>query len=525
MTELPSPLTTYWAYVQRQCPTVHDTQLVAWNQATTGLSWEEPVSAIELNNFAVMALIEAEQQSELRSLYLEMALASLQQGAAMGTYPLCTAHLALAQILAGDVQLGANTAFAGWMHLLQPSDRTEMLPLGLVYAPQGESRAIAHQTGFRHLLNACDGYEQALWSLTMVLYQAKRFFYHPAWTRFLSLASHVLPDFFAPNLKLGLASWMAGQVEGVYYLNRAQRLLPDAAFIMQALYLAHCSLDETAVAQVWQQRGYAYAQARPEAIEWAWTTLPLDAPFTYVPFEGMRLAIVPTLRSAITSVLLGEGDWVEAELEFWRHQLQPGMVAIDVGANVGVYTVAAAERVGATGRVLAVEPTPECLVCLQETCRINQLDWVAIQAVAASDRLGTVQFATKDANEFNQVLSEPATGEGVLTVPCLPLDTLVEQETLDRVDWLKIDAEGHELQVLKGCDRLLRQFAPAILYENVDASNTSNTEVAEFLQSRNYQLFRYHPYLKTLVAIEPGESTQQVLNIIALPVDRVSAFL
>ncbi|NJN87143.1 MAG: FkbM family methyltransferase [Leptolyngbyaceae cyanobacterium SL_7_1] len=454
MTDPLSSLATYWAYIQHQCPTIHSAQLAAWEEATVGLSWEEPTTAIELNNFAVMALIEAEQQqdAELRSLYLEMALSSLQQGVALGTHPLCVAHLALAQILSGDAQLGADTAFSGWMQLLQPGfDRRERFALGLIYAPQGESRAIAHQVGFRQLLDACDGYEQALWLLTMVLYQAKRFFYHPAWTRFLSLASHVLPDFFAPNLKLGLACWMAGQVEGVYYLNRAQQLLPEAAFVMQSLYLAYRSVEEFAVARVWQQRGYAYAQAHPEAVEWAWTTVPLDAPFTYAAFEGMRLAIAPTLRSAITTVLLGEGDWVEAELAFWRQQLQPDMVAIDVGANVGIYTIAAAQRVGANGRVLAVEPTSECVVCLQETCRLNHLDWVTVLAVAASDRPGTVQFSTRDASEFNRIVADSEATAGVTqSIPCVPLDTLVEQAHLDRVDWLKIDAEGHELPVLKG---------------------------------------------------------------------------
>lgn len=522
----PHPLAVYWQYLQQHCPPLDDALPSGWVRATESLSWNEPTSAIELNNMAVMALIEAEQQTaDLRSVYLEIAVSALQQGVALDTHPLCVAHLALVEVMAGDAQAGADLAFTAWMKLLQPgSAMGELLPLGLIYPPQGESRAIARQAEIQQLLHASNGYEQALWLLTMILYQAKRFFYHHSWTRFLHLAAHITPQFFAPNLKLGLACCMAGRVEGLYYLHHAQQLIPDAAFAMQALYLAYRGIGEAAMA-MWQHQGKTYAQAQPDGLDWAWATLSPDSCFTYIPFEQGQLAVSPTLNSAITTVLLGESDWVEAELQFWRRQLQPGMVAIDVGANVGIYTVAAARRVGATGRVLAVEPTPECVECLQETCRLNALDWVSIHAVAASDRPGTVQFSVGKASEFNRVLESSAEAANpTQTIPCVTLDHLIEQEKLSRVDWLKIDAEGHELQVLKGCDRLLTEFAPAILYENMDASNISNTEVAEFLRSRNYQLFRYQPYLERLVPIQPTDSTQTVLNIIALP-SRVANFL
>ncbi|MCY7391375.1 MAG: FkbM family methyltransferase, partial [Leptolyngbyaceae cyanobacterium CAN_BIN12] len=170
------------------------------------------------------------------------------------------------------------------------------------------------------------------------------------------------------------------------------------------------------------------------------------------------------------------------------------MTVIDVGANVGVYAFSAAQRVGVTGRVLAVEPFSGCVNCLKETRRVNQLDWVTVCRGAASDRNGTAHLALHSASEMNQVMTESdASATATEAIPCFTLDTLVEREGLQRVDLLKIDAEGHELQVLQGSDRLLKAYSPIVLYENIAGSQGSNLPVAEFLTGIGYQLFRYQP--------------------------------
>ncbi|HEY9635921.1 MAG TPA: FkbM family methyltransferase, partial [Coleofasciculaceae cyanobacterium] len=102
-------------------------------------------------------------------------------------------------------------------------------------------------------------------------------------------------------------------------------------------------------------------------------------------------------------------------------------------------------------------------------------------------------------------------------VTCFTLDSLIERENVSHVDFLKIDAEGHELQVLEGSNRILTEFAPCILYENIAGTKGSNLAVAGFLLSRGYQLFRYQPYLQQLIPINHTEELQGKLNLIALP--------
>jgi hypothetical protein len=145
---------------------------------------------------------------------------------------------------------------------------------------------------------------------------------------------------------------------------------------------------------------------------------------------------------------------------------------------------------------------------------------VTVCHAAASDREGSVRLALHGASELNEVMTADSEADRHSnqseTVPCLTLDGLIAQNQLTRVDLLKIDAEGHEIQVLKGSDRLLREFAPIILYENIAKGQQDNFPAAEFLQQYGYQLFRYQPYVKELLPVSSVNDLQGSLNIIAI---------
>jgi FkbM family methyltransferase len=217
--------------------------------------------------------------------------------------------------------------------------------------------------------------------------------------------------------------------------------------------------------------------------------------------------------------LLGEGDWFESEMEFWRGWLKPGMTVIDVGANAGVYTFSAATRVGSGGKVIAIEPFPACVSYLKETCRVNEFDWVKVYGAAASDRAGQIRLSVCGASELNEVIAEDVAVEPgqAVEVACLTLDSLIDTEQLTAVDFLKLDAEGHEINVLRGAQRLLAEFSPVILYENIAGAQGSNVEVAQFLIEHGYQLNVYQPYLQQLTALDSLNELGGQLNIVAMP--------
>ncbi|MBW4659655.1 MAG: FkbM family methyltransferase [Drouetiella hepatica Uher 2000/2452] len=517
-----SPVVSYWQYLQRLCPALDLQTLSGLSDDLEGMAWEQPESALDLNNFAVMALIEADQCNDmmLRSMNLEIALEALEQGIEQQpSHPLCAAHLAIARHLTGENAAAAQISFANLLQGLQPVFQpSEAFPLGLVYLPG--DRPTDH---LPLILQAKDGMTQALLLLTEALWRSQQVFYSASGLRFLQLAVTLIPQSASLRLKLGLAKLMNQLWEGLVDLQQAHQIAPADPAILQALYLTYRELNQD-VADSWLRTAQGTAQQAPDASEWQWTTLGTGSPFTYVPTpDGILLAVDPSFHSIVTSVLLAEGDWFETEMEFWRAQIQPGMTVIDVGANVGVYTFSAAQQVGTSGRVLTIEPFSSCVRCLRETCRLHQLHWVTVCAGAASDRSGTARLSLHSSSELNEVVRDADSSSfggasgSFEDIDCFTLDDLIEQENLQQVDWLKIDAEGHEMQVLAGSDRLLTHFAPAILYENIAGASGSNTPVAELLQAKGYSLFRYQPYLQTLIPIQTTEQLQGNLNIIALP--------
>jgi FkbM family methyltransferase len=183
------------------------------------------------------------------------------------------------------------------------------------------------------------------------------------------------------------------------------------------------------------------------------------------------------LRDAIAREVCFTGRYEPQETALVRAFLQPGMTFVDVGANWGYFTLLAAHLVGPEGRVLSLEPDPRLFRTLQENVRRNRLDQVWPFPVAASNGPGTLTLAGYDERSDNWGLSklvEEAGGATSFSVAAQPLDGLLDQVGIDRVDLLKMDIEGAEELALHGMRaglsrsryrRILLEVHPAILGE------------------------------------------------------------
>ena len=106
---------------------------------------------------------------------------------------------------------------------------------------------------------------------------------------------------------------------------------------------------------------------------------------------------------------------------FFETYLQPGDVVVDVGANIGVLSLAASRLVGEHGQVIAVEPHPATFQHLQHNLGLNQAANVQTHRVAVGEAVGSVVFSDKLADDENQVLLD---GKGIV-VPATTLDALL----------------------------------------------------------------------------------------------------
>lgn len=147
----------------------------------------------------------------------------------------------------------------------------------------------------------------------------------------------------------------------------------------------------------------------------------------------------------------------------FREILRPGMTAIDIGANIGAFTMLAASLVGPAGHVLAIEPNPANCRMLEASRRANGFAHITIAACAAGREMGLLALETG----YSNGTATPVAGDlaalfqGAL-VPSLPLDRLWPST---RVDFIKIDAEGAEQSALSGALDALRRDRPVMVSE------------------------------------------------------------
>src|SRR5581483_3209222 len=141
-----------------------------------------------------------------------------------------------------------------------------------------------------------------------------------------------------------------------------------------------------------------------------------------------------------------------------------GSNCIDVGANVGPVTLALARQVGPTGRVLAIEPGPPYVARLRRNLQVNPRlkDRVVILQSGISETEGSLLWRPDPVHPFNAGLSHVhgTAVPGEVRVPVTTLDTAIAQQKWDRVDFIKIDVEGMELEVLRGARGTLKALRP-----------------------------------------------------------------
>lgn len=162
------------------------------------------------------------------------------------------------------------------------------------------------------------------------------------------------------------------------------------------------------------------------------------------------------------------GEFEATTSNIVKRLLKPGDAAVDVGANIGYFSLLFSQCVSDTGRVFSYEPVPALVSKLKRNLELNQVRNVSISNLALSDREGTASFfAGPEDNTGLSSLREPRQSSGSFEVRLAPFDGLVED--CAKVTLVKIDVEGAELQVLRGMEHLLRVTRPNLLVEVTDS--------------------------------------------------------
>jgi FkbM family methyltransferase len=184
------------------------------------------------------------------------------------------------------------------------------------------------------------------------------------------------------------------------------------------------------------------------------------------------------------------------ELLFLHDFLKKDMVLLDVGANVGEYTLFAAKRL-INGKVISFEPMPALRGLLDENIRLNNFQNVKLQSYGLADIEGNFPiYTTEDiANEgLSTFFPSDNLKQRSIHVEVKTLDRECESLQLDRLDFIKMDIEGSELKALQGAHNTIQHFRPLIMIEISDvtylAAGYSTKDVSTFFSSLNYLPFQ-----------------------------------
>lgn len=176
------------------------------------------------------------------------------------------------------------------------------------------------------------------------------------------------------------------------------------------------------------------------------------------------------------------------EVNFLNLVAEKGMKAIDIGANIGISSVAIATRIGRTGTLYSFEPLPQFFDTLNKNISSNGLENVEAYEIAVTDQTGRVPFYEKGLSS-GIVFEEGAEKSEVSTTT---IDRFVKEKNIVRVDLINMDCEGSELLVLKGAKETLGKNKVKIFceihHDFLKQLGQSIEGLVEYLQSLEFQV-------------------------------------
>jgi FkbM family methyltransferase len=239
--------------------------------------------------------------------------------------------------------------------------------------------------------------------------------------------------------------------------------------------------------------------------------------------DGTRFWI--NMRDRFVSRAIHLNDYEQKETLFIRKTVRPGMRVLDIGANLGWFTVQMAKLVGPSGHVTSFEPRSDLFHYLSRTVRENKFDNVSLHNCALGDHVGEAELhwgvdgANPGGTQLNmtEVISKAHVYEKTVM-------RVLDDEISGDVNFIKIDVEGAEKLVFSGAKRILMESRPIIMSELApdalrQVSNVEFDEYMAFLQSMGYRayLFTEQGEVGNRLTEWPYSDPAALMNVILLP--------
>jgi FkbM family methyltransferase len=211
------------------------------------------------------------------------------------------------------------------------------------------------------------------------------------------------------------------------------------------------------------------------------------------------IAIYTSADNYIEWTILSTGTYEDEINKLIKISLNPGDVALDIGANIGLQSIRMSKSVGDKGQVYAFEPLTHLREKFSSNAKLNKANNITLFPFALSNKESEADFSINK-NTWNQgtfSIGNNDSGSEIQHVLIKVADEIQEIISLERLDLIKIDVEGFEYQVMLGLKETLEKHKPRIIFEydsNYWQTNgQSITNCFDFLKVMSYTLYQITP--------------------------------
>jgi FkbM family methyltransferase len=217
-------------------------------------------------------------------------------------------------------------------------------------------------------------------------------------------------------------------------------------------------------------------------------------------------------KDAVVSGALSLGVYERYETELFRSVLKEGMTVLDIGANIGYYTVIAMNRVGLSGKVFSFEPEPENFAFLQKNIDAQKTKNARAFFFGLADKPSRSNLYLSSDNKGKHSLSQSDEMKESIVVSIETGDRLLQTVGVSNVDIIKMDVEGSEPLALNGLEAILTKSSPCILFceYHPEALTRSGFSPISFLQNIESKGFSIHEIRDTENKIVPVKDFSEI---------------
>jgi len=181
--------------------------------------------------------------------------------------------------------------------------------------------------------------------------------------------------------------------------------------------------------------------------------------------------------------------------------LKKDMYCLDVGSNIGYYVCLESNAIGNNGKVISIEPSPINFKYLKKNVELQNTSNIEIHNFACGNENNEIEFYVSDRSNWSRVATDkfidapPDVIVQTIKVPMKTIDSFIEEKSLPRLDFIRMDVEGFEVNILEGMHQTLEKFQPMLHMEiHLFLLGISETKkLLQNIQKHGYEILYYIP--------------------------------